>query len=135
MRTLKGFPPLHDARGQAIVEMAVVLSVLLLLLTGIMEFGRVLSAQIVVSYASREGARVGIVGRTDSEITQAVLHAASSLDESRVQVTITPPPSDRVRGAELTVEAGYTVDILVPLLNEILPNPFPVHGATTMRVE
>lgn len=128
-------PILHDDRGQAIVEMALVLAVLLLLLTGIMEFGRVLSAQIVVSYASREGARVGILGKTDAEITEAVLHAASSLDESKISVTITPPQSGRVRGAELRVEAEYTVDIVVPLLNDMLPNPYPVRGVTTMRVE
>lgn len=126
---------LQDSRGQAIVELAIVLSVLLLLLTGIMEFGRVLSAQLVVSHAAREGARVGILGKTDIEITQAVLNAATALDESRISVTITPSQPERVRGSELRVETGFEVDIVVPLIGDILPDPYPVHGVVTMRVE
>ena len=61
---------LRDDHGQALVEMALVLSILLLLLTGIVEFGRVLSAQLVVSHASREGARIGVVGAIDDLISQ-----------------------------------------------------------------
>ena len=122
-------------RGQALVEMALVLTVLLLLLTGIIEFGRVLSAQLIVSHASREGARIGVLGKTDAEITERVLDAASVLDESKIRVDIRPPQSGRVRGAELRVEVSYLVDIVVPLLSDILTNPYPVRGVTVMRVE
>ncbi|MGE5541720.1 MAG: TadE/TadG family type IV pilus assembly protein [Bacillota bacterium] len=122
-------------RGQALVEMAIVLTVLLLLLTGIIEFGRILSAQLIVSHASREGARIGVLGKSDAEITARVLEAASALDESKIGVDVTPTQSERVRGAELRVEVSYLVDIVVPLLGEILTNPYPVRGVTVMRVE
>lgn len=125
----------RSSRGQALVEMAIVLTVLLLLLTGIIEFGRVLSAQLIVSHASREGARIGVLGKTDAEITQRVLDAASALDASKITVDITPPQSERVRGVELRVEVKYLVDIVVPLLSDILTNPYPVRGVTVMRVE
>ncbi|MGI6400044.1 MAG: TadE family protein [Bacillota bacterium] len=62
MKKLTATSWLKDDSGQALVEMALVLSMLLFLLTGIVEFGRVLSAQLVVSHASREGARIGVVG-------------------------------------------------------------------------
>jgi len=52
---------LRDNRAQALVEMALVLTILLLLLSGIIEFGRVFSAQLIVSHASREGARLGVI--------------------------------------------------------------------------
>ncbi|MCR4401988.1 MAG: pilus assembly protein [Firmicutes bacterium] len=131
----EGFSLPRGDRGQALVEMAIVLSVLLLLLTGIIEFGRILSAQLVVAHASREGARIGILGKSDAEIVNRVLQAAGSLDESRIGVDVTPTPSERVRGAELRVEVSYLVDIVVPLLSEMLTNPYPVRGVTVMRVE
>jgi hypothetical protein len=46
-------------RGQSLVEFAVLLPVFLLLLIGMLEFGFVFDHNISISYASREGARVG----------------------------------------------------------------------------
>ena len=126
---------LRDDHGQALVEMALVLSILLLLLTGIVEFGRVLSAQLVVSHASREGARLGVVGAADDLIKQRARNAAGTLDANKISVTISPSPNERIRGAQLKVEVGYPVEIVMPFMDKILPNPYLVRGATTMRVE
>jgi Flp pilus assembly protein TadG len=51
-------------KGAALVEFAVVLPILVLLLIGMMEFGLLLYNQHVLTNASREGARYGIVART-----------------------------------------------------------------------
>jgi hypothetical protein len=126
---------LRDDHGQALVEMALVLSILLLLLTGIVEFGRVLSAQLVVSHASREGARTGVVGAIDSLISQRTLDAAGTLDADKIVVDVSPSPSERLRGTQLTVRVEYPVDIVMPFMDKILPDPYWVRGATTMRVE
>lgn len=126
---------LRDDHGQALVEMALVLSILLLLLTGIVEFGRVLSAQLVVSHASREGARIGVVGAIDDLISQRATDAAATLDASKVIVSVSPSPSERLRGSQLTVKVEYPVDIVMPFMDKILPDPYWVRGATTMRVE
>nr|WBU15379.1 TadE-like protein [uncultured bacterium] len=48
-------------RGQALVELALVLPLLLLILFGIVDFGLGLSAKIQVTNAVRDGARQGIV--------------------------------------------------------------------------
>jgi Flp pilus assembly protein TadG len=48
-------------RGAAAVEMALVLPVLLLLIGGIVDFGRAYFTQIMLTNAAREGARAGIV--------------------------------------------------------------------------
>lgn len=47
--------------GQALAEFALVLPVLLLLIAGIVEFGRAFHIQQVVTDASREGARAAVV--------------------------------------------------------------------------
>lgn len=48
-------------RGAAAVEFALVLPVLLLVIFGIIDFGRMLNAQLQVSEAAREGARAASV--------------------------------------------------------------------------
>ncbi len=50
-------PNARRDRGAAAVEFVLVLPVLLLLVFGIVDFGRMLNAQIVVTEAAREGAR------------------------------------------------------------------------------
>ncbi|WP_211277935.1 TadE/TadG family type IV pilus assembly protein, partial [Couchioplanes caeruleus] len=49
-------------QGAAAVEMALVLPLLLLLLFGIIDFGRALNAQITLTEAAREGARAAALG-------------------------------------------------------------------------
>jgi Flp pilus assembly protein TadG len=55
--------------GQALVEFALVLPLLLILLLGTMEFGIILYDKAVVTNASREGARVGIVAQDRTNLT------------------------------------------------------------------
>src|SRR5688572_7841610 len=55
----------HD-RGAAAVEMALVMPLLLMLIFGIIEFGLLLTAQIGVTEAAREGARAATVDRNPS---------------------------------------------------------------------
>lgn len=51
----------RNVSGQAAVEMALVLPLLLILLLGIMEFGQAWNAKQVVTDAAREGARLAVV--------------------------------------------------------------------------
>lgn len=48
-----------DAEGQSLVEFSMVITVVLLFLLGILEFGFVFDQHITLEYSSREGARVG----------------------------------------------------------------------------
>lgn len=54
----------RDQRGAAALEFALIAPLLVLLLFGIIEFGRVWSARNVYISAAREGARVAAVGGT-----------------------------------------------------------------------
>jgi hypothetical protein len=49
-------------RGAAAVELALMLPVLLLIVFGIIDFGRMLNAQITLTEAAREGARAEALG-------------------------------------------------------------------------
>jgi Flp pilus assembly protein TadG len=59
---------ISTASGQALVEMALILPVVLLLVLGMIEFGRAFNAHQAVTDAAREGARQAVV--QDPNITQ-----------------------------------------------------------------
>ncbi len=127
-----------SAKGQATLELALVLPILILLLFGIMEFGRIFNASLTIAQAAREGARVGAVGGSDEEILSAVKSAAATLDLNRLQVSVDPPDSSpglRVRGGRLRVEVNYSVSLVAPVIAEIIPNPYPLKAVAVMRIE
>jgi len=66
--------------GASAVEMAIVLPVLVLLAFGIIDFGRMLNAQIQLSQAAREGVRLAALaggsGYTAADVSARVAQAA-----------------------------------------------------------
>lgn len=58
-----------DDRGTAAVEMAIVLPLLLVLIFGIIDFGRMLNKQITITAAAQDGARVAALGGDLSAVT------------------------------------------------------------------
>lgn len=72
-------------RGQSLVEFALVLPIFLILLLGILDFGRAISAYNSVSNGARSGARVAIVNQDIDAISAAVESEAFGLDSVDVQ--------------------------------------------------
>ena len=101
---------LHDQKGLAMVELALLLPLLLLILLGIIEFGRALFVKNDLTNAAREGAR-------------------------RASVSLTDPTADPVR-AELQgyIAAACPVPITPEaVIVEATPSP-PQHGTSTIKV-
>ena len=86
-------------RGAAAVEFALLLPVLLLLVFGIIDFGRALNAQITLTQAAREGARLAAVGQPN--VVGRTQAAAAGLNPVAVTVTACPPGAGP--GAEAVV--------------------------------
>jgi Flp pilus assembly protein TadG len=61
-----------DSRGQALLEFALILPILLLLVLGIVEFGHIWNINQMVSDTTREGARRAVI--QDVTITQPQVH-------------------------------------------------------------
>jgi TadE-like protein len=76
-------------KGAVAVEMAIVLPLLLLILLGIIEFGRVLNVQVSLTQAAREGARYAAIhhGEPGFDVSGTALAAAPSLSGLGVSVT------------------------------------------------
>lgn len=93
-------PP--NASGQALVEMALILPMLLVLVIGLLEFGRAFNAHQAVTDAAREGARQAVV--QDPNIDQDSVESAVKTVLDRAGV-----PS-----AEATVQFDRTTNWRVP---------------------
>jgi Flp pilus assembly protein TadG len=98
-------------RGAAAVEFALLLPVLLLLVFGVVDFGRALNAQITLTQAAREGVRLAALGQPNvSSRTQA---AATGL--SGVSVSVTSCPANAGPGLNAVVQTTYTLTFVTPL--------------------
>ena len=88
----------RDDRGQALVELALVATILLTLLLATVEMGRIGHAYLTVLHASREGARLGALGREDKEITSRVQAAAGSIPAGQLSIEVSPAKWQRMTG-------------------------------------
>ena len=78
-------------RGAAVVEFAVVAPLFFLLIFGIIEFGRMVMVQQVLTNASREGARRAVVESASSaEVETYVNDYLSNASVTGATITITP---------------------------------------------
>jgi hypothetical protein len=120
----------RDARGQATVELAFGLPVVLLGILLVVQVGLVVSDQVRVVQAAREGARVAAVDDRAGAARQAAVGAAG-LVPSRTDVAVGDrgPPGRRVR-----VIVAYLAPTEVPLAGALLPD-ITVRASATMRVE
>jgi Flp pilus assembly protein TadG len=105
--------PGRDARdrGAAAVEFALLLPMLLLLVCGIVDFGRALNAQITLTQAARQGARLAALGQ--SNVVSRTQAAATGL--SPVTVTVTACPSGSGPTANATVQVSYAFSFVTPI--------------------
>lgn len=113
-RALSARPLDRGHRGQAIVELAIVLPVLLLLVFGGLQLGIVFWKWQQLSAAVSEGSRRAIVvsSRADREqvVVDAVHAAAPTLTADDLDVAMSGPWSV---GQEVTVSATYPVSVNV----------------------
>ncbi|HIE50935.1 MAG TPA: pilus assembly protein [Armatimonadetes bacterium] len=123
-------------QGQAVVEMALVLPILLLLLLGVISFGLLYSHQLIITTAAREGARRGAVGETDEEIAEVIRLRTATLNQEHLSWEITPPDDapNRVPGENLTVEVFYDDYIPIPIISWFA-NPKRLYAKAVMKIE
>jgi Flp pilus assembly protein TadG len=122
-----------NQRGQAIVEMALILPLLLMMLMGMVEMGRIGNAYLTATHAARHGARYGAVGGSNTEIINKVLQAAPSFDPAKVTVTILP--QNRGVGDDITVSVVYPIELIAPLISGLVNNPVLVTSTVIMKLE
>ena len=130
-----------NVRGAVAAEFALLLPVLLTILFGTIEFGMIMYSRELITNASREGARAGIVQvspkPTAGTITTIATTYLTGTGISLAQVTIAVPAFGGGTGTPVTVTATYRYPWLIPYIPTLLglPAPLPIAMSTTMLHE
>ncbi|MBN9492559.1 pilus assembly protein [bacterium] len=108
--------------GQAMVEAAIAIPVLLLLVFGVIAIGRVTDARIGVQAAAREASRTLAVAPSEeqgvSDALEAGHAAASGYGLSNDRLTIEVDANGFARGGDVTADVSYSVPLSdLPLLS------------------
>lgn len=128
----------REERGAVAVEMALLMPILVLLLLGIMEFGRAYNAQVTLTNAAREGVRVMAIKNVENEARTAAISAMSTLNPTTVNPSFaftfattpvtSPSPTTCAAGRQVTMTISYTLDSLTGIAG-----PFAMTGKGVMQ--
>ena len=119
-------------RGSAAVEFALVLPLLLLLLLALVQVGMLAHNQLVLTQASRAGAREAAVDPSAAAVDEAVRNAAVGLDGDRLRVEIARAGA---RGTPVTVSVAYEAPVAATLTGWLFPESVTLRVSATMRQE
>ena len=124
-------------RGATVVEFAFVAPVLFLLVFGMIEFGRMVMVQQILTNASREGARMAVLdGTTAAEVTTTVTNYLTATSISGATVTINPPePSSAGYGEAVTVTVSVGFNQVSWVASPMFLSGTTMRASTAMRRE
>ena len=133
---------LNGSEGQALIEFALILPLFLLLLFGMIDFGRAYSASVTLTNAAREGARYGVIQPTNtSGIISRVQTTAGPYNDSNLGVTPSCSPSCS-SGNDVIVLTNYQFSFITPLAGiakffsgGALPTKLNLKSSADMRIE
>ncbi len=114
------------------VEMAIVLPLLMLLVSGILDFSLMFRSRLTIQHAVREAVRFAVTGNTLNDpvsgtpmervaaIKSKIIENAVALDVDVNNITVTPAngggPSEVV-----TIAAAFSYEFLTPLIKPLFP--------------
>jgi Flp pilus assembly protein TadG len=120
------------SRGQTMVELALVLPIMILVVLGLVEFGRALFIYTVISNAAREGVRAGLVDPRNTAWVEDRIRARLVLmapDAVTVDVkydhgsgaTFTNPDEIEEGVSRILVEVSTDFTMITPVLRGLFP--------------
>ncbi|MEH7112643.1 TadE family protein [Neobacillus niacini] len=119
--------------GQSLVEFALILPLLILLLFGIVDFGRTFHAYLTIDHAGREAARAASIGKDDTQVKSTAVTDAVGIGLTTDRVVISPTGT-RVSGDDVSITITYPITFLTPVIGSIV-GPITLKDTTVMRVE
>lgn len=121
--------------GQAVIEFALVLPVILILVLGSIDAGWLLYAKISTTAAAREAARaVAVLDATEYAGFQGIADAKMTAVPGTEIVNV--EPKVYTEGAQVTVTVTTNVSPLVGFLpTSIIPNSVNIESQVSMRLE
>lgn len=140
----------RSENGQALIEAALTLPLLLLIAVGIFEFGRAYQTWEVLTNAAREGARTAILPSATPAMVQGVvvsyMQAGQLSDSGSAQVIVNNNATITVNGvsvsaSQVTINYPFSFIVLKPVASLIgnapatLGSPLTIQASAQMRNE
>lgn len=117
----------ESERGAAAVEFALLVPILIMLVFGIMEFGRAYNVQMSLTNAAREGVRSMAINNNQPAARTAARRAATHLNPPLADGNITFSATNCSVGAQMTVTINYSLVTMTGIVG-----PFAMIGKGTM---
>jgi Flp pilus assembly protein TadG len=133
-------------RGSQVIELALALPILLVILSGVAEFGLLFRTLSVTANAAREGARIAIVpgneyndalveARVNAYLQAAGVSGVPDVEIERPEITVGGVPTTAVR-----VTVNYTYDALfldpiIGLVNGTFADTVTLQSTAVMRTQ
>ncbi|MDG5790058.1 TadE/TadG family type IV pilus assembly protein [Evansella sp. AB-P1] len=126
---------IREEKGQSLVEFALVIPILLIVLVGIFDIGRMLYSYSALHFTAQETVRVGSFGSEDSELEQFARNNFQAGDSTLLNVEITPTEEERKSGEYVTVILEYPIEPFIPFVNKLFSEPILLKSDSTIRIE
>lgn len=119
-------------RGQAAVELALILPVMLLILMGMLDLGRLFYYEEAMANAAREGARYGAANpdKTKADIIEKTKAEAPDITSSALTVDVNC--SDITSGKNRKVTVEYQFELMTPIMQGIVGNQIKLSATSSM---
>lgn len=114
-------------RGAVAVEFALLAPLLIMILLGIMEFGRAYNAQVSLTNAAREGVRSMAINSSQATARAAAKNAATQLRPALADSSIVFSAPNCTEGSQMTVTINYSLSTMTGIAG-----PFSMTGKGTM---
>jgi len=124
---------IKNERGQSLVELSISLVLLLLLLSGAVEFGMAFFQFVQLRDAVQEGALYGSMNPSDSAgIIERVQGASNSpVDLTTLTPTITIIGAGPCEGNGIQVKLTYNHPVFMPFMSAIVGSTIPLNASVT----
>jgi Flp pilus assembly protein TadG len=119
-------------RGAAAVEFALIFPILVVLVLGIVEFGRAYNVQTTLSGAARQGARVMALQNNSTAAKTAVKAAATGLTITDTQISITPTACPTTT-TDPTATTTVTIRYPLTFFSKLFGSSITLTGTGVMR--
>jgi len=148
-KQVRRLPTASSRRGQSLVEFALTVPLFLLLVFGVLDFGRLFFTQMTVQHAVRQAGRFAVTGRhlTDGQgtpltrvnsIKQVVQQSAPSIQSGDIQISSVNGGTGSAGGPSdtMTISVTYRLQIITPLVAPFFPNgEYAFTARTTFKNE
>jgi hypothetical protein len=126
---------LRNQRGNALIETAVTLPIILFVSVAIFEFGRAYQVQQVLTNAAREGARIAVLqGVGDEEVRTRVRNYLRDGGLAEVDPVIERTvPFGSTTASRVTINFPFSFIVLNPVARLVVDNSTAGEAAITMR--